>query len=178
MNNYINLVQSKDEEKVEEKKRIKILNVIAASFLTIIVFCAIIIFIISSQFSLSSIKRDQNAAIFGISQLKNKAGKLITVNDRLRGISDILDNRKDYSAASNALLELVPQGISIKAFSLNKDNVKMTVSSDSLLLVNSFLNTLIDSSAQKKVIKDLVMEGIIFNIKKSEYVMSISGTIL
>ncbi|PIP75067.1 MAG: hypothetical protein CO135_03250 [Candidatus Levybacteria bacterium CG_4_9_14_3_um_filter_35_16] len=178
MSNYINLIQNKDEEINKEKKRIKILNFIAASFLTIIVLCAIIIFIISTQFSLASIKKDQNTAIFGISQLKDKAGKLLMVNDRIKGIAEILNKRKDYSNISNSLLELVPQGVVIKSFSFDKDNVGISVSSNSLALINTFLNSLISFSSQKKLIKNLVMEGIIVNTKTGQYTLSIGGTIL
>jgi hypothetical protein len=178
MNNYINLVQSKDEIVIKEKKRVRILNFIAASFLTIVVVCAIVIFVISSQFSLTSIKRDQNQAIYGISQLKIKAGKLLMVNDRLKGISDISDKRKDYSTVSNYLVDLVPQGVSIKAFSLDKETVRMTVSSNSLLQINTFLNSLISLSSQKRIIKNLIMDGIVVNPKTGQYLLSVSGIII
>jgi len=178
MSNYINLIQNKDEEVTKEKKKIKILNFIAISFLTIIVLCAVIIFIISTQFSLSSIKRDQNAAIFGISQLKSKAGKLLIVNDRIKGITEILNKRKDYSIVSNSLLGLIPQGVVVKAFSLDKDSVKISVSSSSLSSINTFLNALVSFSSQKKIIRNLVMEGIIVNTKTGQYTLSIGATIL
>lgn len=178
MNNYINLVQSKDEERLKEKKRVRILNLIAASVLTVTVLCAITVFIISSQFSLASIKRDQNTAIYGMSQLKDKAGKLIMVNDRLKGISDVMEKRKDYSTASNSLLKYIPKGVSVKVFSLNKDTFGMTVSSSSLASIDTFLDSLIELSAQKRIISNLVMDGIIVNTKNGQYMLSISGLIL
>jgi len=100
------------------------------------------------------------------------------VNDRIKGITEILNKRKDYSIVSNSLLGLIPQGVVVKAFSLDKDNVKMSVSSSSLASINTFLNALITFSSQKKVIRNLVMEGIIVNTKTGQYVLSIGGTIL
>ncbi|MFH1187165.1 MAG: hypothetical protein V1697_03275 [Candidatus Levyibacteriota bacterium] len=178
MNSSINLLQQKDEHLIKKRKKVKILRTTAGILLGLVAAFSIIIFILNIQFSVSSIKKEQNSVINSISALKEKAAKLILVNDRIKGISEILNKRKNYSNLIEAVLESVPGETKVTSLELNKETVKTTIASKSLLSINSFLDIMIQHSQRKKIINNLTIKGINVNTRTGEYSLSISAVIL
>lgn len=178
MNSNINLLQQKDDQLIKKQKRLKILKLTAGIFLAVVAFFSIIIFILNTQFSVSSIKKEQNSVINSISSLKEKAAKIILVNDRIKGTSEILSKRRNYSNIIQTVLKSVPSEAKTASLDINKDTLNMTVSSNSLLSINTYLEDMIKLSQEGKLIKSLAIKGITVNLKTGEYNLSISTTIL
>lgn len=178
MNSNINLLQQKDDQLIKKQKRLKILKLAAGISLAIVAFFSIIIFILSTQFSVSSIKKEQNSVINSISSLKEKAARIILVNDRIKGTSEILSKRRNYSNLIQTVLKSVPSETKTASLDINKDILNMTVSSNSLLSINTYLEEMIKLSQEGKLIKSLAIKGITVNLKMGEYNLSISTTIL
>jgi Tfp pilus assembly protein PilN len=177
MNNDINLISNQDAASLKEKKRLKAVRTIAIASLAIVGLVSVVIFIINSQTSLVSIKKDENSALQNISYLNKKAAKLAIINNRLKDISDILQKRKNYTSAMNTLLQLMPPGVNIGTLDLGKKDVTLIVNSNSLLPVDKFLNSLIDLSSKKQVINGITIESLIFNEKTGNYSLSIKTTL-
>lgn len=178
MNSSINLLQQKDDQLIKKQERLKILKLTAGISLAVVAFLSIIIFILNMQFSVTSIKNEQNSIINSISSLKDKSAKIVLVNDRIKGISEILKQRKDYSGLIEKVLVLVPSRAKITSFEISKDTLSMTVSSNSLLSINTYLNDMIKLSQDEKLIKSLAIKGITVNFKTGEYNLSINATVL
>lgn len=178
MNSNINLLQQKDDQLIKKQKRLRILKIVAGSSLGVVASFSIIIFLLNIKFSVSSIKNEQNSIINSIASLKTKAAKTILVNDRIKGISEILNKRRDYSSVIQTALKSVPNGAKTTSLDINKDNLNMTVSSNSLLSVNTYLESMIKLSQEGKLINNLAIKGITVNLKTGEYNLSVSSTIL
>ncbi len=178
MSNDINLISNKDVASLKAKKRLKLTRTIAIISLTIVALLSITVFIITSQSSLEGIRKDGNSALQSISYLNKKTAKLAIINNRLRDISDILEKRKNYTSAINTLLQLMPPELSATALELDKKDVRLVVRSNSLLLIDKFLNSIIDLSAKKQVIGSITIESLITNQKTGNYSLSVKTKLL
>lgn len=178
MNNDINLISNKDVASLKAKKRLKQTRTIAIVSLVIVTLLSIIVFIINTQTSLSSIKKDENSTLQSISYLNKKTAKLAIINNRLKDISNILEKRKNYTSAINTLLQLMPPGLSTTTLELSKKDVLLVVHSNSLLLIDKFLNSIIDLSSKKQVISSVMIESLTTNQKTGSYSLSVKTSLL
>ena len=178
MNNDINLISNKDADSLKAKKRLKQIRTIAIISLAAVAFLSIIIFIINSQSSLDAIKKDENSTLQSISYLNKKAAKLAIINNRLKDISDIMNKRKNYTNTVNTLLQLMPPGLSTTTLELGKKDVVLVVNANSLLLIDKFLNSIIDLSSKKQIISNITIESLIVNQKTGSYALSVKTTLL
>lgn len=178
MNSEINLISKNDAQAIKEKKRLKTIRAIAVVSLVFIALTSVLIFIISSQLSLSSIRKDENSTLQSISFLNKKAAKLAIMNDRLKDISDILQKRKNYISAINTLLQLMPPDVYTATLELDKKNVLLVVNSRSLLSIDKFLNSIIDLSSKKQTINGVIIESLTVNEKTGNYSLSIKIILL
>ncbi|MCL5434901.1 MAG: hypothetical protein M1405_00745 [Patescibacteria group bacterium] len=178
MSNDINLVSNKDEASLKEKRRLKQVRMIAVVSLVVTALVSVLIFIINSQTSLSSIKKDEDSTLSNISYLNKKAAKLAIVNERLKNISDILQKRKNYTNAINTLLQLMPPDVYTATLELDKNDVFLVANSNSLLSIDKFLNGIIDLSSKKQVIGSVTVESLSVNAKTGNYSISIKSKLL
>ncbi len=178
MNNDINLISNKDASALKEKKRLKQVRTAAIGSLVTVAIVSILVFVINSQSSLASIKKDQNSTLTNISYLNKKAAKLAVVNSRLKDISAILEKRKNYTNAINTLLQLMPPGVNTTTLELEKNDVTLIVNSKSLLSLDKFLNSTIDLASKKQVITGVKIESLTVNTKAGTYSLSIKATLL
>lgn len=175
MNDSINLVGAQETGNVRRHKRVFVLRVISLVFLSFVAVVSIILFVLNIRVSTSSIKNEQAFVTRNISLQKDKFAKLNLLNDRLKGIRQVLKDRKNYTATVNSILDQVPSGASASTLSINKDGITLTVASGSLLSINKFLNNVIDLSIQKRLIKDMVIESLSIDTKTGIYSLSIKA---
>lgn len=178
MSNDINLISNNDAASLKAKKRLKLTRTIAIISLVIVALLSIMVFVINSQTSLDKIKKDQNSTLQSISYLNKKTAKLAIINNRLKDISDIMEKRKNYTSTINTLLQLMPPGVSTTTLELGKQDVVLVVHSNSLLLIDKFLNSIIDLSFKKQIISKVTIESLIVNPKTGGYSLSIKTTLL
>jgi len=160
------------------KKKNRLLRIIAICFAGIIVFFAIIIFIVNTTFSVDSVKKQQESVLTGMVSLKDKSGKLFVVNDRIANISSLLRSRKDYSPIINKLTGLVPDQAAVSGIQLDQKTISLIVVSDSLLPLDSFLNGLINLTTKKELIKNLSIDSLTTVQKTGKFSLSISAELL
>lgn len=178
MSRDINLISSKDSNEIKRKKRVKILRIGAIVSLISVSLLAILLFILSNQISLSSIKNNQNSALQGIASLRTKAAKLTLLVDRVNDISVIVGARVDYSAKIALLLKEMPIEAEANVLEVNEKIIDLTVKSDSLLPLNEFIDNLTELAKKKEIVKKLSIQGITFNDKIGSYSLSIRAEIL
>ena len=178
MNNDINLISNKDASSLREKKRLKQIRTAAIASLIIVAIVSILIFIISSQTSLASIKKEENSTLTNISYLNKKAAKLAIINSRIKDISDIMQKRKNYASTINTFLQLMPPGVYTTSLELEKKDVALVVNSTSLLSIDKFINSMVDLASKKQMIDGVTIESLNINAKTRTYTLSIKTTLL
>ena len=178
MVNDINLVSNKDESTLKQKKQLRFVRITAVVSLAIVFLFSVLIFVISSMIGLSSIKNSENSALNSISFLHKKEAELAIVNNRLQDITTILQNRKNYTSEINSLLQIIPSGAYVNSIEINKDSLTLVIVSNSLLPINSFLNSLTGFAQKNQLVKDVIIENLSINGKTGLYSLSIQATIL
>lgn len=168
----INLIQGENKTNITRKSRIIVLRWISLVFLFFVAIFSILLFILNNRISISEVKNDQSIVLQKISALDEKAAKYNLLNDRLKGITSLLNARKKYTNTLNAILSLVPDGVLVRSLTLDKDSLSLTVVSASLLPLNSFLTNVTKISLEKHVIRDMTIEGL--SIDKINGVYSLS----
>jgi len=177
MNNNINLILSKEGQSLKKKKKIKLLNTIALGLLLVVAAVSVVLFLLNTLNPLSSIKKDQLATINNITFLNERSGKLVIVNDRLKNISEINNKRKKFSSTIDYLISQMGN-LKINFLELDNKSISFSVSSNSLLEENQFLQKLIEKSSKKEMIKDLMIDSLTVNEKTGLYLLTLRATVL
>lgn len=178
MNESINLVEAQDKERLKHYRKIYALRVISLVFASFVAVISVILFFLYIRISPSSIKEEQVKVIQSIAFQKNKLAKLNLLNDRLRGINQVLKERKNYTTALNSLLEQVPEGARAQTLSISKTGVSLTVTSTSLLPINKFLNNVLELSSNKQFIREMIIESLTIDSKTGTYSLSIRAKVI
>lgn len=175
MNSDINLLSNVDTGLQRQKKWEKVLRILSFLSLIFVGLSSIIVFLLSQQFSLSSITKEQQLVLQKISNLRKKEAKLLVINNRLRGIFDILNKRLDYSKTTNSILQKVPSEVMIEKLAIDNNKVFLTASSDSLLSINNLIDSLIDMAKKKETITFIVLNSLSLSEKTSRYLINLEA---
>lgn len=178
MNDPINLVKAQDKENLRRERKIFLLRTISLIFISFVGLVSIVLFILYLRISPEAIRREQSQVVQSIALQKNKLAKLNLLNDRLRGINQVLKERKDYTTTLNSILSQIPQEARAQVLSINKSNVSLTVTSASLLPLNKFLNNILELSENKKYIREMVIESLTIDSKTGSYSLSIKAKVI
>jgi hypothetical protein len=178
MNSGINLLSKKEDVSLKEKKRVKLLRIIAIACLSVTGLTIVTLIILYSQLKIASIKRDQESAIKNMSFLHEKSAKLMAINDRVGIITEVLKKRKDFQDTITVLEKQIATSFKINSIDISSDEVNMRLSSPSLYDSKVFIDKMETLAAQKKVIKDLTIESVNYDIKNNRYNLVISASLL
>lgn len=158
MNSDINLI--KRETGGRSAKRLKYLRILSIVIASLVVLTSVALFIATRQNSLEGVKAEQNSLLQNILSLQEKAAKLNFLNDRLRNIESITNERKNYIKTVNIILDGLPSDVLTTSLTLDKNDVLLTVSSSSLSSINEFLNNTIEVAQEKHLLRDLIIESL------------------
>lgn len=172
-NSSINLITS-EKTNVRERSRILILRWISLVLLSFVALFSITLFILEKRLDLEKIKSEQNAALSKISLLKERNAKFNLLTDRLRLVKSLLTTRKNYTGTLSAILSQLPSGVNVRSLTVDKDGVLLSVTSNSLLPINEFLNS-VTINLEKKVIRDMTIEGLTVDKKTGFYSLSLKA---
>lgn len=178
MNTDINLVSAENKETLQIEKLLFITRILAVVSLFLVLFSAIIIFILNFINPLSSIRNQQNAVLQNLTILKNKSADYALLGNRLQNIFIITSKRTDYTSDFDKIFSLATNGISADAISLTTNKVSFTVSSNSLLVMAGFLDGIFNLQDKKVALKNISIDNLMVNFSNSTYSLSISAQLL
>ena len=178
MNKSINLVSNRNEQVERELLILKIVRVVSVSLLITISVVAISAFILSTQISLSKIKEEENTTLSQISALHEKLTTYYLTKDRLTNISSILTTRKDYVKPITAILEKVPEDLSLEGISIEKEIFTINISGTSLISMNKLIDDISALGKQNKVLANVKLQSLSLDVKSGKYFVLMKGEAL
>lgn len=178
MNKSINLVSNRNEQVERELLILKIVRVVSVSLLITISVVAISAFILSTQISLSKIKEEENTTLSQISALHEKLTTYYLTKDRLTNISSILTTRKDYVKPITAILEKVPEDLSLEGISIEKEVFTINISGTSLISMNKLIDDISALGKQNKVLANVKLQSLSLDVKGGKYFVLMKGEAL
>jgi len=171
----INLLLRTDEESLKRKKRIRILNFVAAGLLIIVGLISLVVFLLIQGANSPSIRKEQNDVLKKISQFQDRQSKLFILNNRIDSIDKILKTRKDISKTMNELLAKMPDNLSINSFEINAKSIVLTGESNSLYSIAQLINNLTDMVYKKEILKSLTLSSLTLDNSSNGYQVSLKS---
>ena len=171
----INLALGALVESAQKSRLLRILRITALASITLILIASVSLFLLINSISPDKIKKEKDQILFSIKFLNERQAKIAIVNSKIADISKILDNRTNYESEINTFLEKIPNDVSINSFEIDKAKVAITASSDSLSSIDSMLNTFIEMTAKKQIIKSLTIGSLTSDQKSGNYSLSIKA---
>lgn len=178
MNRDINLIQESGAGSQKQAGVVKKLQTIATVFTLSVGFLSVALFLLNRQLSPTSIRAQQASVLSNITLLAPKQAKILVLSLRLNDISTILQRRTKYDQILGAIFQNSPTSLSINSLSLSKGLVNLTVSANSLLSINQFIDNLTDMTIKKQFIKTLTIDSLVLNSRTGGYLLSLKLDLL
>lgn len=176
--NNINLLLKKDEEKLNKKRQLRFLNIIAFTSILIVGLLSIIIFLFISGVNSGSLKKQEEDTLRKITSLKDKHAKLFILKYRIKNIAEILNAKKDLPKKSSTLIGQMPRDLSIGNLNIDEKTTSISFSADSLSDIARFIDNLVSLAKRKELISSLTLSYLIFDDIQNTYSVSLKADLL
>lgn len=153
----INLVLREDTGGLRHKRNVKISRLATLGILFLVLFSAVLIYLLNLRFDPASLQKDQDEITNQLFPLREREAKINIINDRVKNIISLREKRTDVHKIVNTLLGEVPVGMSVENLEFTQELVAIKVSSYSLVLVDEFFNNLIGMAERKEMIGTLIL---------------------
>ena len=177
MSSDINLVSGKAYQLEKELKRLKLLRIIAVLALVTVSTISILLFLVTLLLPISSVKKDQEKTMSNTALLREKLIKYYLINDRIKNISQISKERKNYSTIANTLMDKVPADLSVDILTIENGTITISIGGISLIPINEYINSIIEIGDKRQGIKNLTVESLLFN-NTGKYVLTLQADVL
>lgn len=173
MSNTINLLDDKKNKVLAKTDSLRALRLSAISFLFIVSALSVILFILISLSPLPNLRNQERLAIATLSQYHTDMVKLFWVKERTDTIATFLAKRTSYDKSLEAIQSKLPDGVEVQSLEVEKNTVSLTVSSNSLDLLNTFVSNLTTSVNEKKNFSQITLSSLSLEEDKTKYLVSI-----
>ncbi|MDO8620797.1 MAG: hypothetical protein Q7R31_00720 [Candidatus Levybacteria bacterium] len=177
MINDINLLVGKDANYLRQKKLLSLVRLMAFASLGIVALLSVIAFFLNSQFSPTEVKKEEDVILQNLSTLSKKQAKLFIINNRIQNITTILNSRVDYYKILNFIIGKIPAEVSIDRIEVDKKKISLTISSNSLIPINTLINNFVDMVRKKETITSLTLNSLTLSVKTSKYSISLDASL-
>lgn len=171
MNENINLIRRTKESK-EKREISKYLNLSAIICLSAVLFFAVLFFIIKTAIVSPSLINEEKNLLAQISSLNKRTAKIIFIKNRLINILDIEKNRADLTKYMDTIFNS-SQNISVDSLSFGKKELTVTISSFSLLDINSFIDKIQEIFNSGNEFKKVDVNNLSVDGKTGKYVLTV-----
>lgn len=179
MSNGINLLGKKNQAAVSPAARkLWRMRLVAIWSLFVISGFSIILFLLIALSPLPALLQQEKSALATLASHHQEVAKVLFLQDRLQTTSQIIAKRPSFDAKLQAVQDLMPAGIDITEMSIDQKGITVTVSSSSLLLLDTFTNNLLASVDAKKDFSEVVMGKLFINPQRNVFSMTVSLTTL
>ena len=88
--------------------------------------------------------------------------------------------RKNYATAINEIYLKLPKELKVQSLEVDKGEVILTVSGDSLLKINDFIDGMIalKDNSKNKILKNIIIQSLSFQPTKGLYTLAIKTDML
>ena len=176
MNNNINLISNHNVKLEKELRRLRKFRLISLICLIAVSLVSVVIFVLNLTLPLDSVKKEQSATAASIAAFHKKLVTYTLITDRVNNISNIISRRGNYSPQVDEILGKVSSDMSVEALEIQTGGINISVSSLSLVPLNSFIDEMVNLATKGKVIKDLIIQGLSLNADSGTYGLSMKAS--
>lgn len=174
MNKGINLLRPEERLTVKPASlKLGFLRVVALSLLFGVSAISIVLFLLIALSPLPTLQKQEQSALSAIAKFHPDIAKLFIVDDRLKNGQTILTQRKKLDEPLSKILEKMPGSVAVIALSINKDKMSVTVSSQSLPGIKTFIDNLVNATDNRKDFSKIILTNFLTDETHSSYIMSV-----
>jgi Tfp pilus assembly protein PilN len=178
MNNDINLIGNKDHASIPTASRkLKIVRAIAIVLLFGVSASAITLYILIAFSPLPQVQQQEQEALTAISLSHPEMTKIALLDDRMKGIAGVLATRNKYDTVLEALSTKLPRDVRISQVSMNEKSLGLTVKTQSLTSLTTFVETL-QHAVENKEYKSITLNSIISDNESNIFSLTMSISLL
>ncbi|HSD98905.1 MAG TPA: hypothetical protein VLB73_04395 [Patescibacteria group bacterium] len=174
----INLLIQKHQGFFSEDRLLLFSKVGAISGVVLVLSLSILFFLLSRDPSIAQVKADETRTIAQLTLLQSKTAKYLIVVDRIQKIKAIEKNKTTFADTISSFVGLIPGGATITNFTLDKHTLSLAVSASDLSLLGKAVDNFTSLVLQKKILKNLSIQGLVSDEKGGKYVLTLSGDLL
>ncbi len=145
--------------------------------LLLIVSLSIGVFFISALSPLEGLKRQEAEASSRLDGMKTKAIEYLISQKRLGEIESIIKSRPDYPATLLSMTSDGPADITFSGIKIDNKDVTLITKSNSLLVLNSFIQSLLQKSESEKIYNNLVLSSLDYTKEDQLYTSELTVTL-
>lgn len=161
MNKDINLLYSKKQQSFNQLTvRVKLFRWVALGALFLVGTVSIVLFLLLIASPLPQLKSTEQSLTGSLTQSHEKLLKQTLLTGRLRDISLITAKRSHYGDSLQALRNELPKGAEITAFSVEKKDMSITVTSQSLQDLENYFDRLKKLTQNKKTLSRVYLTSL------------------
>ncbi len=179
MNNSINLLDYKNKiqpKHINNKQRS--LRIVAISLLFIVSLSSIIFFILVALSPLPQLRKQEKIASFSLSTAHADIVKLALIKDRADDIQELVDKRPYFDKVLNSIQTKLPSSVSIDSVDINPQNFSVTLASNSLKDLDTFLNALTEDGTSIKNFSQVKIVSLSSDEKKNGFLLTVNMNFL
>ncbi len=178
MSNDINLLKKNKNQFQDLSPTLKKVRTFGIISLFLVCILSVGLFIVKLQSPISQLQAEEEVMRTRVKQLSKKQTKTLFIKERLQNINQILATRTQFEKLMNNMTQIMPSGVTVDAFSIDKKQANLTVTSPSLLPLKEFTQRILDYSEAKKEFLTVVIENTAYSEQSHLYKLSIVFTFI
>lgn len=174
MNKEINLLRSKKKSYLLENEFLRKFHIGAFSLLGIVAIISILIFILTVTSPTNSLLQEKETASKSLDTMDKKSLQLLLIKKNLKDIEEFLGKRSSLDAVIEFVAAQTPAALTVDFFSVNKKNVTMNLSGESLTSFTDFFTKLTTFGIERKLFERVVLDAFSFDPGNNSYSASLT----
>lgn len=175
MNSNINLLVTKKKLGLTPAIRhLLMFRLVTTSILFLVGVFSVILLIAISFSPLPQLRQEEARELQILAASQADVAKMALIHERVTTISSLLENRTAFATTLQTLQSFMPAGLSVSGFSLAKDNTSITVESNSLLPLDTYINTLMQEVSQKKYFSQIILTNLSIDAQTNSYSLTLT----
>lgn len=139
---------------------------------------SVLFFLLTINPSFSTVKQQENSVLTSLSFTQGKIARYLLIKNRLSGIQQILKRRYPMDTVLSTIEDKIPDDVNVDSISIANKAAFITLSSSSLLSLDTAMSNLSSLLANKQIFKKITVQSVIANPQTSRYTAAIQGDLL
>jgi len=146
--NFLTIVNSGAKQ---SRIGLNIARIVAICSLILVVLLSVLVYYLNRMAYPQALKTERASLLRSLSSLRSKEAKLAVVTNRTENVSEIISKRVDYAKIISKFFGRKPGEIRVDSLKVDKKTIILTFSSNSLLPINEFIDSLIELGKEKAI---------------------------
>lgn len=159
-------------------RRLRTMRVVMIGLLFFVSVASVMLFILVTLSPLPSLQKQEQSLRLTLAQSKNDMIKFSWVSEQASTIDTILANRHTIDQTIDLILSKLPSDTTVTAIQVQKNSMSLTIESQSLQSLDTFITNLIGIVQGKKVFSQLNLTDLSIDSTNNAYSMTIQMVLL